>query len=75
MGDDSPIEVSGQGRVDLKNGSFDNVLHVLKLVVNILFVYQITHSSIGKRDEFILNPMTVYEMEYNSQVDAGEVNH
>jgi hypothetical protein len=28
MGDDSPIEVSGKGRVELDHGSFENVLHV-----------------------------------------------
>jgi hypothetical protein len=45
MGDDSLVEVSGQGRVDLENGSFENVLHVPKLFINLLFLYQITHSS------------------------------
>jgi hypothetical protein len=52
MGDDSPVEVSGQGRVDLENGSFENVLHILKLSVNLLFVYQITHTGTRKRVEF-----------------------
>ena len=31
MGYDSLVEVSRQGKVDLKNGSFENVLDVLKL--------------------------------------------
>jgi hypothetical protein len=35
MGDDTPVKVCGQGRVDLDNGSFENVLHVPKLSINI----------------------------------------
>jgi hypothetical protein len=50
MGDDTPIAVAGEGRVELPNGSFDNVLHVPKLSVNILAFYHITQ--IGKRVEF-----------------------
>ena len=39
MGDDSPIEVTGKGRVELSHGSFEDVLHLLKLLVNMLSVY------------------------------------
>jgi hypothetical protein len=42
MGDDTPIAVAGEGRVELHNGSFENVLHVPNLSINILSVYQIT---------------------------------
>jgi hypothetical protein len=42
MGDDSPVEVTGKGRVELTNGSFKNVLHVPKLYVNLLSMYQMT---------------------------------
>ena len=48
MGDDSPIEVIGKGRVELLHGSFEDVLHVPKLSVNLLSVYHITHSDIGR---------------------------
>jgi hypothetical protein len=47
MGYDTPIVVAGEGRVELPNGSFENVLHVPKLYINLLSVYQITQ--IGKR--------------------------
>jgi hypothetical protein len=40
MGDDTPIAVV-EGRVELHNGSFENVLHVPKLSMNLLSVYQI----------------------------------
>jgi hypothetical protein len=42
IGDDTPIAVAGEGRVELPNGSFENVLHVPNLFINILSVYQIT---------------------------------
>jgi hypothetical protein len=39
MGDNSFVEVTGKGRIELTNGSFENVFHVPKLYVNLLFVY------------------------------------
>jgi hypothetical protein len=39
MGDNSSIEVTDKGRIELTNGSFENVLHVPKLSVNLLSVY------------------------------------
>ena len=39
MGDDTPIAVVGERRVELPNGSFENVLHVPKLSINMLLVY------------------------------------
>jgi hypothetical protein len=43
MGDDSLVKVIGKGRVELDHGSYENVLHVPKLSMNNLSVYQITH--------------------------------
>ena len=42
MGDDTPVAVAREGRVELHNGSFENVLHVPNLSMNLLLVYQIT---------------------------------
>ena len=39
MGDDTPIEVAGEGRVELPNGSFENFLHVPNLFIIFLLVY------------------------------------
>jgi hypothetical protein len=39
MGDDTLVEVVGEGRVELHNGSFENVLHVPKISMNLLLVY------------------------------------
>jgi hypothetical protein len=39
MGDDSLVEVVGEGRVEVPNGSFENVLHVPNIPINILSIY------------------------------------
>jgi hypothetical protein len=36
MGDDTPIAVAGEGRVELPNGSFENLLHVPNISINLL---------------------------------------
>jgi hypothetical protein len=43
MGDDTPVDIVGQGRVEIPHGIFENIFHVPILSVNILFIYQITH--------------------------------
>jgi hypothetical protein len=45
MGDNSSVEVTGKGRIELTNEIFENVLHVPKLSVNLLFMYQMTNFS------------------------------
>jgi hypothetical protein len=40
-GDDTPLAVAGEGIVEIHNGSFENVLHVPNLSMNLLSVYQI----------------------------------
>jgi hypothetical protein len=44
MGYDTPDEVISQGRLEIPHRSFENVLHVPKISVYLLSVYQITHS-------------------------------
>jgi hypothetical protein len=75
MGDKSSVEVTGKGRIELTNGSFENVLHVPKLSVNLLFVYQIENSGTGTKFVFTPNSMDIYDMQTNSRVETGEVNH
>jgi hypothetical protein len=48
MEDNSLVEVIDKGRIELTNGSFKNVLHVPKLSVNFLCVYQMMNSGTGK---------------------------
>jgi hypothetical protein len=39
MGDYTPIVVVGEGRLELHNDSFENVLHVPNISMNLLSVY------------------------------------
>jgi hypothetical protein len=72
MGDDTPVAVAGERRVELTNGSFENVLHVPKLSINILSFYQVTQ--IGKKVEFTSNLVFVLDMHDNSIITIGEVD-
>jgi hypothetical protein len=73
MGDDTPVVVAGEGRVEIHNDSFENVLHVPKLSMNLLLVYQITQTS--KRVEFTSDSVTVLDMHESSIIAVGEVYH
>jgi hypothetical protein len=75
MGDNSSVEVTGKGRIELTNGSFENVLHVPKISVNLLSVYQMTNSGTRKKVIFTPNSVDIYDMQTNSKVATGEVNH
>jgi hypothetical protein len=75
MGDNSSVEVTDKGRIELTNVSFENVLHVPKLSVNLLSVYQMTNSSTGKKFIFRPNSVDIYDMQTNSGVATDEVNH
>jgi hypothetical protein len=68
MEDNSSVEVAGKGRIELTNGSFENVLHVPKLSVNLLSVYQMTNSGTRKKVIFTPNVMDIYDMQTNSRV-------
>jgi hypothetical protein len=75
MGDNSYVEVTGKGKIELTNGSFENVLHVPNLSVNLLSMYQMTNFSTGKKFIFTPNSVDIYYMQTNSRVATGEVNH
>ena len=74
-GENSPVEVTDKGRIELTNGSFENVLYVPKLFVNLLSVYQMTNSDTEKRVIFTTDAVDIYDMQTNSRVATGEVNH
>jgi hypothetical protein len=75
MGDNSSVEVTSKGRIELTNGSFENVLHVPNLSVNLLSVYQMRNSGTRKRVIFTPIFVDIYDMQTNSKVATGEVNH
>jgi hypothetical protein len=75
MGGNSFVEVTDKGRIELTNESFENVLHAPKISVNLFSVYQMTNSSTRKKFIFTPNSMDIYDMQTNSRVATGEVNH
>ena len=52
MGYDCQIPTAGRGSVKIQHGEFKNVLYVPSLAANLLFVYQMTHTSSPKRVTF-----------------------
>jgi hypothetical protein len=75
MGDNSPVKVTDKGRIGLTNGSFENVLHVPKIFINIISMYQMKKCSTRKKSIFTPDAMDIYDMKTNSRVSTGEVNH
>jgi hypothetical protein len=67
------VAVVGEGRVELPNGSFEKVLHVPNLSINLLSFYQITQK--GKKVEFTSDSISILEMHDNSIIVIGEVDH
>ena len=75
MGEYSLVEITDKGRIKLNHGSFEDVLHVPKISVNILSIYQITHYGTRKRVEFTLDAVNIFDIQINSKVATSEVNH
>jgi hypothetical protein len=75
LGDKSSVEVTNKRRFELTNEIFENVLHVPKISVNLLSVYQMKNSGIEKKFVFTPNSVDIYDMQTNSRVATGEVNH
>jgi hypothetical protein len=73
MGDDTPIVVVGEGRVEVHNGNFENLLHGPNLSMNLLSFYHITQK--GKKVEFTSDSVYVLDMHENSIIAIGEVHH
>jgi hypothetical protein len=64
MGDDTLVVVAREGRVELPNDNFENVLHVPNISINMLSVYRITQK--GKKVEFTSDLVSLHEMHDNS---------
>jgi hypothetical protein len=69
------MRVCKEVSVDLDYGIIQNVLHILSLSMNLLSIYHITHSGIGKRVDFTLDSVIISEMEDGSNITIGEVDH
>ena len=55
MGDDSRILAIGMDSVQFEYGVFNNVLYVPSLATNLVYVYQMTHTSSPKQVVFELD--------------------
>jgi hypothetical protein len=75
MGDNSFVEHTDKGRIQLTNESFENVMDVPNLSVNLLSMYQVMNSSIGNKFIFTQNFLDIYDMQTNSRFATDEVNH
>jgi hypothetical protein len=75
MGDDSLVEVTRKRRVEITNGSFENVLHIPKLSINILSMYYMKKYCTRKKVIFTPDVVDIYEMKTNSKVSTSKVNH
>jgi hypothetical protein len=75
MGNNSSVKVTNKGMIELTNGSFENVLHIPKLSVNLLSMYQMKNSNTRNKFIFTPNSVEIYDMQTNSRVAIGEVNH
>jgi hypothetical protein len=74
MGGNSPIEVTRKGRIELTNGSFENVLHAPKLFDNLLSLYQMTNFDTGMKFIFTPNVVDIYDMQTNSRCNIPRPN-
>eukprot|EP00253_Pinus_taeda_P023732 PITA_23732 len=74
MGDNSAVAATRQGRVQFEEGSFENVLHIPRLSVNLLSVYQMTHTGSGRKVEFTPDSVRIYDMQTNLKIAFGKVN-
>ena len=74
MGDNSAVAATGQGRVQFEDGIFENVLHIPRLFVNLLSVYQMTHTSSRRKVEFTLDSVSIYDMQTNLKIATSKVN-
>eukprot|EP00253_Pinus_taeda_P015819 PITA_15819 len=73
MRDNSAVAASGQGRVQFEDGSFENVLHIPRLSVNLPSVYEMTHTGSGRKVEFTPDSMRIYDMQTNLKIASGKM--
>ena len=75
LGDDSLTDSLGQGRIDLDQGKFNNVLCVPSLSSNILSVYQMTHIGSPNKVIFSHDDVEITEISNGKVIAKGVVNH
>ena len=75
MGDDSQIILKGKGTVKLEHGSFFDVLYVPSLASNMLSVYQMKHTGVPKRVNFIPNCVNISDIASRKLIATALTKH
>ena len=75
MDDDTQIRVEGKGSIKLKHGVFKDVLYVPSLATNLLFVYQMKHTSSIKQVVFGTDSMEISDISTWNLIVKGVANH
>ena len=75
MGNDTQIRAEGKGSINLKHGMFKYVLYVPSLVVNLLYVYQMTHT--GPPNKVVFGPdlVEISDISTGNIIAKGVANH
>ena len=75
MGNNIIMTICGKGSIDIDDGTFHNVLCVPFFSSNLLSMYQITHSGIGKTVEFAWDSLHIRDSETSTIVATGKIDH
>ena len=75
MGYNSQIRSKGKVSIKLEHGKFKYVLYVLSLAANMLYVYQMTHTSSPKRVIFGPDLVEIADISIGNIIAKGAANH
>ena len=73
LGDDTLSDSLGKGRIDIDQGSFNNVFYVPGLASNIFSVYHMTHTGSPKKVIFSLNDVEITNILNGKVITKGVV--
>ena len=75
MGNNSKVKTKGKGSIKLEHGKFKYVLYVPSLAVNLLYVYQMTHTSSPKQVIFSPDSVEITDISTRNIIPKGVANH
>ena len=75
MGNSSKVQSKGKGSIKLEHGKFKDVLYVPSLASNLLYVYQMNHTSPPKRVIFGPDSMEITYISTGNIIAKGATNH
>ena len=75
MDNNSQIRAKGMGSIKIEHGKFKDELYVPSLAANMLYVYQMTHTSSPKRVIFGPDSMEITDISTRNIIVKGVANH